>query len=398
MLPRQIPSRLKRAHQPMVPIYEFLSKYETWLAEFDDNSCDFALGNPQSLPLPAFVTALKKAAEPQNKDWYAYKISEPSSRQTVVTSLRQQFDRSYEPEDIFMTNGATGAIMVAINTLVGDDDEVVFNSPWWFFYEGMILNSGGIPVHVKVEASTFNLDLEAIAEAISEKTRLVIINSPNNPTGKIYPPETLRGLANILTEASDRYGRPIYLLSDEAYRKIIYDGKTYTSPTSYYPNSIMIYTYGKVLLTPGQRLGYIALSPEMDEREPMRTAIFSSQILCGWAMTSALMQHSLSDLENLSIDVQDLQRKRDWLVTTLRDMGYDVHSPEGTFYLTPRTPIDDDSAFIDLLAKEGVFCLPGSIAKMPGYFRMTLAANDDMIERAIPKLALVRKRLCSRSA
>ncbi|MCZ6854042.1 MAG: aminotransferase class I/II-fold pyridoxal phosphate-dependent enzyme [Gammaproteobacteria bacterium] len=395
MLPKQFPSRVQRSHQSMQPIYEFLAKYETWCAEAGDNGCDFALGNPQSMPLPGFVTALKKSAEPQNKDWYAYKMNEPSSRNIVAESLRQQFERPYAPEDIFMTNGATGAVMVVLNTLIGNGDEVVFNSPPWFFYEGMVLNSGGIPVRVKVQPSTFDLDLEAIAKVINEKTSLVIVNSPNNPTGKVYSPETLKGLATVLTEASDRYDRPIYLLSDEAYRKIIFNGAAYPSPTSYYPNSVMIYTYGKALLTPGQRVGYIALSPELDGRDSMRSALLSSQILCGWAMTSALMQHSLGDLEALSIDVQDLQRKRDWLVTTLRDIGYDVHSPEGTFYLTPRAPIDDDSAFIDLLAKEGVFCLPGSVVEMPGYFRMTLAATDSMIERAIPKLAMVRKRLCS---
>ena len=387
MLSPHIPARLQRAHQPMLPIYAFLAKYEKWMTDASNEICDFALGNPQNMPLPGFVNALQKAVVPLDKNWYAYKMNEPASRKTVVTSLRQQIQRPYEQEDIFMTNGATGALMVTFNTLIGTEDEVIFNSPPWFFYEGMILNTGGIPVRVKVDPTNFDLDLDAIAAAINNKTRLVIVNSPNNPTGKIYSPETLQGLADLLTDASNRNGRPIYLLSDEAYRKITYDGTTYPSPTNYYPYSIMVYTYGKTLLTPGQRVGYVALSPEMEGRDGLRAAMLSSQILCGWAVTSALLQHSLSDLEKLSIDVRDLQSKRDRLVSALRESGYDVHSPEGTFYLTPRSPIDDDVAFIDLLANSGVFCLPGSIVEMPGYFRVSLTASDDMIERAIPVFA-----------
>jgi aspartate aminotransferase len=182
------------------------------------------------------------------------------------------------------------------------------------------------------------------------------------------------------------------LLSDEAYRRIIYDGRTYPSPTSYYPYSFMVYTYGKTLLTPGQRLGYIALSPEMEDREQVRAAVFSSQILSGFASTNALLQHAMADLQPLSIDVEHLQYKRDWLVGALRDSGYDVHSPEGTFYLLPRSPLEDDVAFTDLLAEEKVYCLPGQVVEMPGYFRISLTANDEMIERAIPRFASVRKR------
>ena len=154
----------------------------------------------------------------------------------------------------------------------------------------------------------------------------------------------------------------------------------------------MVYTYGKTLLTPGQRLGYIALSPEMEGREQVRAAVFSSQILSGFASTNALLQHAMADLQPLSIDVEHLQYKRDWLVGALRDSGYDVHSPEGTFYLLPRSPLEDDVAFTDLLAEEKVYCLPGQVVEMPGYFRISLTANDEMIERAIPRFASVRKR------
>jgi aspartate aminotransferase len=164
------------------------------------------------------------------------------------------------------------------------------------------------------------------------------------------------------------------------------------TPTAFYPNSFLAYTYGKVLLAPGQRIGYLALSPQMPERELVSNAVLLAQITLGYAFPNALLQHALPDLERLSIDIEHLQQKRDVMVSGLQAAGYDVHSPEGTFYLMPRSPIADDGEFIRLLAQEKVYCLPGWVIEMPGYFRISLTANDGMIERGLPKLAAVRQR------
>ena len=172
-----------------------------------------------------FVSALRDATTPQSPDWYAYKMSEPSSREIIQNSLLKLTQRDYSPEDIFLTNGATGALLVTMNALIEAGDEVIYNSPPWFFYEGMILNSGGVPVAVSVDATTFELDVVTIEQAITERTRLIIVNSPNNPTGKVYSPDTLKALAAILDAASRRYRRTIYLLSDEAYRTIIFEDR-----------------------------------------------------------------------------------------------------------------------------------------------------------------------------
>lgn len=209
----------------------------------------------------------------------------------------------------------------------------------------------------------------------------------------MYSPDTLVKLSSILDGASKNLGHPIYLVSDEAYRAVVYDGAKFHSPTKVYKNSIMIYTYGKTLLTPGQRIGYIALSPRMDDLEELRTILYSSQILSGWAMTSALMQHCLRDLEKISLDVNALQRRRDRFLRGLRECGYEVRTPEGAFYITPKAPIEDDGAFADILAKEGVFCLPGSVVNMNGYLRASLTASDDMIERALPIFAAARNKV-----
>src|SRR5688572_28478712 len=239
-------------------------------AQKTPDSCDFGIGNPHEMPLTGFVEALQKWSHPQTTDWYAYASGVEHAAEVVATALRAQFERPYAANDVFMTNGATGALTVVLDALVEPGDEVIFNLPPWFFYEGMIVHAGGTPVRVSVAAESFDLDLGAIEAAITSKTRAIIVNSPNNPTGKIYPPETLRGLANTLETASERHGRPIYLISDEAYRRILFDQRVYPSPTTYYANSIMVYTYGKTLLTPGQRLGYLALSPEIPGREALR--------------------------------------------------------------------------------------------------------------------------------
>jgi aspartate aminotransferase len=191
----------------------------------------------------------------------------------------------------------------------------------------------------------------------------------------------------LLTEEGERYGRPIYLLSDEAYSRIVYDGRPFHSPAGYYPYTLLIYTYGKVLLTPGQRLGYIALPPTMPERETMRRAIFVTQLTSGYAFPNALLQHALPDLETLSIDVDHLQRKRDRLVGEMSAMGYQVNNPEGTFYVLARSPWPDDWAFSEKLAQANLFCLPGSVVELPGYLRFSLTASDEMIEGALSVLA-----------
>jgi aspartate aminotransferase len=393
MFPPRTPAHVQNAHKSIVPIYEFLAKYERWIAAAGPDGCDFALGNPQTMPLEGFVTALRDATRPQNKSWYAYKANEPTSREVVCSSLKDLTGLEYPAENVFMTNGATGAHLVIMNALIGPRDEVIINNPPWFFYEGMILNSGGKPVAVDVDPNTFDLDVDAIERAITDNTRFIIINSPNNPTGKVYSPDTLIKLSRILDGASKSVGRPIYLVSDEVYRAIIYDGAKFHSPTKFYRNSIMVYSYGKTLLTPGQRVGYIALSPQMDHVKELRSIVSSIQILSGWAMASALMQHCLRDIQKLSLDVSDLQRRRDRFVAGLRECGYEVRTPEGAFYITPKSPIEDDVAFSDILAQEGVFCLPGSVVKMNGYFRASLTANDDMIERALPVFAAVRGKL-----
>ena len=357
----------------------------SWARRQDDSTiCDFVLGNPHAMPLDAFVASLRRHATPRNPQWFAYKTNEPASREAVAASLRERSGAAYDAQDVFLTNGAFAGLATALSALIDPGDEVVFVSPPWFFYEPIILAQGGVAVRAHADRTSLDLDVSAIERVLSERTRAIIVNSPNNPTGKVYPAATLRALARALGEASECHGRPIYLLSDEAYSRIVFDDLRFHSPTAFYPNALSIYTYGKTLLTPGQRLGYIALPPTMPDRTQLRSALAAAQFVTGFAFPNALLQHALPELDRLTIDVGDLQRKRDRMVAALRAMGYALHVPEGTFYLLVRSPLADDEAFLALLAEHDVFCLPGSLLELPGTFRVSLTASDDMIDRALP--------------
>jgi aspartate aminotransferase len=345
--------------------------------------CDFVVGNPHDMPMPAYVDALHRAATPREPGWFGYKTGSAAGQELVARRLSERVGLDFESDDVLLTNGATMALFVALSTVLEPGEEVIFLSPPWFFYESMIAFARGEPVRVRVDPETFDLDVPAISAALSAKTRAVIVNSPNNPTGRIYPRETLEHLSEALEAASERYGKRVYLISDECYSRIVFDGAACPSPAASYPHTFIVYSYGKVLLAPGERLGYVALPPAMPERDRMRGALMASQFSV-YGIPDALLQHALPDLEGLSIDMGRLQRRRDVMVGALRGQGYEVRVPEGAFYLLVRSPLADDVAFAEILAEDDVFVLPGSIVELPGYLRICLTASDEMIDRSLP--------------
>jgi aspartate aminotransferase len=349
----------------------------------DPGIADFTFGNPQEMPLPGLVDALQHHAVPKDKDWFAYKLNEAEPRSVVAQTLRHRTGIDYRPEDVALTAGAFGGLAVTIRALCDEGDEVIFLSPPWFFYELMIASSGAKAVRVRLEAPDFDLDPDAVAAAISPRTRAIIVNSPNNPTGRIYRERELVALGRVLTEASVRHGRPIVLLSDESYNRIVFDDIDFHSPALDYEATMTIYTYGKTLLAPGQRIGYAAMTPTFPDREGTGYKIFVQQLAAGWGFPNALLQHAIGDLEGLSIDIGALQARRDRMVPALREMGYEVTNPEGTFYLMVRSPDPDDMAFSSRLAELGALVLPGTIVESPGWFRISLTASDEMVQRGL---------------
>jgi aspartate aminotransferase len=369
----------------IAPFLQFVNG-PIWARTNEQDVANFAVGNPQEMPLAGYVGALQHHVVPLDKDWFAYKMNEPKSQAAVARTLSARTGMDWDPKDVAMTNGGFAAIAVTLRAVVEPGDEVIFLSPPWFFYEMLILAAGGEPVRLRLSPPGFDLDVEAISAAITPRTRAVLINTPHNPTGRVYPIESLRALADALTAASDRVGHPIELLCDEPYNRIVFDGRAFHSPAEVYPNTIITYSYGKTLLAPGMRIGYIAQPPTRAGREELRDRILIAQLATGYAFPNALLQHAIEDLEKLSIDVGALQRRRDRMVTALRSMGYECTLPEGTFYLMARAPTEDDVAFASALEGNDVLVLPGTIVETPGWFRISLTASDAMVDRGLPAL------------
>lgn len=355
----------------------------------DPGICDFTFGNPQEMPLAGIADAIRARAVPLDKDWFAYKSNEPEPRAFLAAAISRELGLAFEPEDLALTAGAFGAITVACRLVLDAGDEAIFSEPAWFLYEPMLLLADAVPRKVRLAGERFDLDLAAIEAAIGPRTRLVIVNTPHNPTGRIYDRETIEALGDILERASARNGRRIFLLSDEPYRRLRFDGRGFTSPAAIYPWTLIAYSYGKVLLAPGQRLGYLAVSPLMPraDREAVRGLFFPTQISIGWCFPNAVMQYAVADLEALSIDVAALARKRDRLTAALTAIGAKILAPEGTFYLWGRWPPGDPEAQWNALADRDVFVMPGSMMGVPDWFRISLTASEAMVERALPAFA-----------
>jgi aspartate aminotransferase len=365
------------------PVFRFFETSARRVEAAGAEACDFTAGNPQEPEVAGYSDALRRWSAPERRDWYAYKVSEPESRRVAAAALRERLGIPFEADDVLMTNAAIAGLAVALRAVVDTGDEVVIVSPPHFIYEPLVVVAGGAVARVRVQPGTFDLDVDALAAALGPRTRAVILNTPHNPTGRIFPPATLRDLAAALTEASERWG-PVYLLSDEAYHRILFDGRSFTSPAAFYPDTMVIYSYGKQLLAPGQRIGFVALPPTMAGRQEVRAALLTAQLVTGWAFPNALLQHALVDLDGLSVDMGGLQEKRDRMVEALRAAGYELHVPEATFYLLVRSPLADDREFCEVLARENVFVMPGAMLEMPGYFRISLTATEDMIGRSVP--------------
>jgi aspartate aminotransferase len=386
-----VSERVRRADAVFQGVRDFYFASRYGDRRTDPAISDFTFGNPHEMPLQGLVDALRQRAVPENKDWFAYKTSEEDARGLIAERHGKELGLAFDPADIAMTGGAFGAIMVAFRLLLDAGDEAIFSEPGWFCYEPMLLAADAVPVKVPLKAHSFDLNLAAIEAAIGPKTRLVIVNTPQNPTGRIYSRPMLMALGELLERASARFGRRIFLLSDEPYRRLRFDGRGFVSPAACYPWTLISYSYGKVVLAPGQRIGYLALSPLMPfaDRSELREVMFAAQMAMGWAFPTALMQHAVPDMETLSINQSALAVRRDRLTKTLMHAGYEVLRPDGTFYLWSRWPAGDPDMFWNALADRDVFVLPGAIMNAPDYFRICLTASDMMVERALPAFTAV---------
>ncbi len=349
------------------------------------NVYDFSLGNPNLKPPKNFSDNLIDAAKSSVEGKHAYmpNVGFPYVRKSVAAYVSVEQQAEVSEKEIIMTCGAAGALNVILKTILDPGDEVITPSPYFVEYRFYADNHGGILKTVPTKPD-FSLDINAISSAINNKTKAVLINSPNNPTGQIYSKESLIELGTVLNDKGKKSGRTIYLISDEPYRKIVYDGITVPSIFNCYRESIIATSYSKDISIPGERIGYIAVNPEAVFKENLISGIALANRILGFVNAPALMQRIIASIQGASVDISEYQRKRDILCNNLAECGYEFVRPSGAFYLFPKSPVPDDVKFVKALQDELILVVPGSGFGCPGHFRIAFCVDDDTIINSIP--------------
>jgi aspartate aminotransferase len=348
-----------------------------------ENVFDFTLGNPDLEPPELFTTVLKQKVDEYITGQHGYmpNAGYPETRKAVADYLSREHTVDITKDQVVMTCGAGGALNVVLKTLLNPGEEVIILVPYFVEYMFYVNNHGGCCKQVKTRGD-FSLNLSAIEKAISSKTKALIVNSPNNPTGRVYDEESLKKLGELLEQKSSETGKALYLISDEPYGKIVYDGIKLPSVLSSYPNSILVTSYSKELSIPGERIGFVAVNPQAQHLgELMEGAIFCNRTL-GFVNAPALMQRVVEHLQGISVDVSVYQKRRDLLCSKLASFGYRFVKPEGAFYLFPQSPIDDVE-FVQELQTKNILTVPGRGFGMPGFFRIAYCVSETVIEKSL---------------
>ncbi|BCS53147.1 pyridoxal phosphate-dependent aminotransferase [Geobacter sp. SVR] len=358
-----------------------------------DNVHDFTLGNPDVEPPEAFRRELMTLAGQPLPGMHRYmnNAGYAETRTAVAEKLARESGLGVTADQVIMTCGAGGALNVVLKTILNPGEEVIILAPYFVEYKFYIDNHGGVPVEVWTDRTTFQLDIEAIEKALTPKTRAILICSPNNPTGVIYPEENLRQLGELVKKVHQRNGHLIYVISDEPYARIAYDGKQVPNIFPLVESSIIVTSHSKDLALPGERIGYLAANPRMDTvQQFMEGAIFSNRVL-GFVNAPALMQRLVAKLQNSSVDIASYQAKRDLLCSSLSAMGFEMVMPDGAFYLFPKSPLTDDVDFVKLAQKHHILLVPGAGFGAPGFFRIAYCVDQGVIERSLPAWSSLAK-------
>ena len=351
-----------------------------------DNVYDFTIGNPNVEPPPEFTAEFRRlAAEPlPGMHRYMSNAGYDECRNAVAAHLAEASALPVTGAQVVMTCGASGALNVVLKTILNPGEEVIILAPYFVEYRFYIDNHGGVPREVWTDRETFQLDLDAIEAAISGKTRAIIINTPNNPTGASYHEESLRSLGAIVQRKERELGRQIYVISDEPYARIAYDGNRIPHIFTCVDNSVIVTSHSKDLALPGERIGYLAANPRMTHAELfIEGTVFCNRSL-GFVNAPALMQRLVAKLQRASVDIDAYQEKRDILYHYLTEMGFRLTRPAGAFYLFPQSPFADDVEFVKLAQKHHILLVPGSGFGAPGFFRIAYCVDKEIIERSLP--------------
>lgn len=345
-----------------------------------DKVYDFSLGNPNVEPPDKFKKELIKLATKQIslKHGYAPNAGFAETRQAIAVKINKTYGLKLSSDHVIMSCGAAGALNVIFKSILDPKDEVIIIKPFFVEYPFYVENYGGVVKFVRTK-DDFSLDIEAIGKAIHKRTKAVMINSPNNPTGKVYSRKNIKDLAALLRDKERELNKTIYLISDEPYNEIVYDNIHVPSVLKSYSSSIAAYSYSKTLSLPGERIGYIAVNPNMHDAQDLISALILCTRILGFVHAPALMQRIVVALQDAAVDVKVYQKKRDLLCAGLTKAGYKFAKPEGAFYLFVKSPISDDMKFVKMLLQKNILVVPGSGFGCPGYFRIAYCVDDATI-------------------
>jgi len=361
-----------------------------------ENVFDFSLGNP-NVPAPEELNqAIKDILDEEPSIFvhgYMSNAGYEDVRRTIADSLNKRFDTHFDESNIVMTVGAAGGMNVIFKTILNPGDEVLTFSPYFVEYNSYVANYGGRIVPLEPNTETFQANLEDLAAKITPKTKALIINNPNNPTGVVYSEDTIKKIAQILNEGQKKFGTQIFIVSDEPYRELAYDGVEVPYITKYYDNTIVGYSFSKSLSLPGERIGYLVIPDEIADAQQMKTAAAIATRVLGFVNAPSLMQRAVARCINAKCDVASYNRNREALYNGLADLGFECIKPQGAFYLFVKSPTPDEKEFCDVAKKHNVLLVPGSSFKCAGYVRIAYCVSYDTIINSLPKFAEIAQEL-----
>lgn len=361
-----------------------------------ENVYDFSLGNP-NVPAPQAVKQamieLLDESDPVVLHGYTNSNSGYADvRQTVAESVNERFGTAFTGENIVMTVGAAGGLNVIFKTLLNPGDEVIAFAPYFGEYRSYTNNYDGVLVEISPNTENFQPKLEEFEEKITPKTKIVIVNTPNNPTGVVYSEETIRKMTEIMEAKQKEYGTDIYLVSDEPYRELAYDGVEVPYLTKYYNNTIIGYSYSKSLSLPGERIGYLVIPDEVADSDDVKSAANVATRILGFVNAPTLQQKVVAKCINEKTDLTFYNRNRETLYNGLIDCGFECIKPQGAFYLFVKSPVENEKAFCEEAKKFHILMVPGSSFACPGYVRLAYCVSYETIVNSLPKFQELAKK------
>ncbi len=351
----------------------------------EENVFDFSLGNPDLEPPASFKEGLKALVDAPVSGMHRYMPNSGYSetRRAIAEYLSEESDLPFTENHVIMTAGAAGGLNVIFKAILDREDEVIVPSPYFMEYRFYIDNCGGV-IRLVETNEDFSLNLAEIEKAFNEKTKAILVNSPNNPTGVIYSEASLRKLGELVKRKNEEMKKTVHIVSDEAYRRLVYDKISLPNLFHYYPHTIRVTSHSKDLSLAGERIGYVAVSPHCEETHDLVSALVFANRILGFVNAPALMQRLVADLQKKSVDLRHYEEKRDLFYGALKSYGYQLTKPQGAFYLFPKTPIGDDVAFVKELQSKRIMTVPGRGFGKPGHFRIAYCVDKKMIEGALP--------------